>query len=51
VQDHTSEADARIIVDKARWICAVTKKLNGDGFLITTYPTDRIKEGKRIWHR
>ncbi len=34
-----------------RWICAVTKRLNGDGFLITTYPTDAIKEGERIWPR
>ncbi len=34
-----------------RWICAVTRRLNGDGFLITTYPTDAIKEGERIWHR
>ena len=32
-----------------RWVCAVTKRLNGDGFLITTYPTDAIKEGVRIW--
>ena len=34
-----------------RWICAVAKRLNGEGFLITTYPTDSIKEGKRIWPR
>jgi hypothetical protein len=32
-----------------RWVCAVAKRSNGDGFLITTYPTDAIKEGKRIW--
>jgi hypothetical protein len=25
-----------------RWVCAVAKRLDGDGFLI-------IKEGKRIW--
>ena len=34
-----------------RWVCAVSKRLNGDGFLITTYPTDVIKEGERIWPR
>ena len=34
-----------------RWVCAVTKRLNGEGFLITAYPTDAIKEGERIWHR
>lgn len=34
-----------------RWICAVAKRLNGDGFLITAYPTDAIKEGARICPR
>ncbi|MEP7233654.1 MAG: DUF4258 domain-containing protein [Ignavibacteriota bacterium] len=34
-----------------RWICAVTKRLNGAGFLITTYITDAVKEGKNIWNR
>ncbi|PIU32566.1 MAG: hypothetical protein COT06_02035 [Syntrophobacteraceae bacterium CG07_land_8_20_14_0_80_61_8] len=32
-----------------RWICAVVKRLNGEGFLITTYPTEAIKEGDRVW--
>ncbi len=32
-----------------RWMCAVAKRLNGEGFLITTYPTDAIKEGTTIW--
>ena len=32
-----------------RWVCAVAKRLNGEGFLITAYPTDAIKEGDRIW--
>lgn len=34
-----------------RWICAVAKRLNDDGFLIITYPTDAIKEGERIWSK
>ena len=34
---------------KGRWVCAVSKKLNGDGFLITAYPTNMIKAGERIW--
>ena len=34
-----------------QWVCAVTKRLDGDGFLITTYPTDAIKEGVRIWSK
>jgi len=32
-----------------RWVCAVCRRRNGDGFLITVYPTDAIKEGDRIW--
>ena len=32
-----------------RWVCAVTKREDGSGFLITAYPTDAIKEGERIW--
>lgn len=33
-----------------RWVCAVSKQINDEeGFLITTYPTDAIKEGERIW--
>ncbi len=34
-----------------RWVVAVAKRLNGDGFLITAYRTDAIKEGEEIWHR
>jgi len=34
---------------KGRWICAVVRKLNGEGFLITAYPTDAIKEGRQVW--
>jgi len=34
-----------------RWVCAVVKRLDGEGFLITSYPTDAIKEGVRVWPR
>jgi hypothetical protein len=34
-----------------RWVCAVAKRLNSEGFLITTYLTDAIKEGTRVWPR
>jgi hypothetical protein len=34
-----------------RWICAVSKQAGNEGFLITTYPTDAIKEGVQVWHR
>ena len=32
-----------------RWVCAIAKQRDGDGFLITAYPTDAIKEGERVW--
>jgi len=32
-----------------RWICAVVRRLDREGFLITAYPTDAIKEGIRVW--
>ena len=32
-----------------RWVCAVSRQTGSTGFLITTYPTDKIKEGERIW--
>lgn len=31
------------------WNCVVAKKLNNTGFIVTTYPTDAIKEGEIIW--
>ena len=34
-----------------RWLCAVTRRQDGDGFLITAYPTDAIKAGENIWTR
>lgn len=34
-----------------RWICAVSKQTGESGFLITTYPTDAIKEGVQVWHK
>ena len=34
---------------KGRWVCAVSKKMNGEGFLITAYPTDTIKTGEKVW--
>ena len=34
-----------------RWICAVSRQTGESGFLITTYPTDAIKEGVQVWHK
>ncbi len=33
----------------SRWTCVIVKQTNGEGFVITTYPTDSIKEGERVW--
>lgn len=33
------------------FICVVARHLNGDGFIITAYMTDKIKEGQTEWKR
>lgn len=33
-----------------RWVCVVVKRSIDSGFVITTYLTDVIKEGDRIWN-
>lgn len=52
-QIRRSRSDANVYLfykqQTNRWLCAVARKLNGDGFLITTYPTDAIKEGDILW--
>lgn len=37
------------LLGQKRWVCAVAKALNGDGFLVTAYLTDAIKEGEQVW--
>lgn len=32
-----------------RWVCAVAKQAADQGFLITAYQTDAIKEGIQVW--
>jgi hypothetical protein len=49
-----SRSDAKVYLfywtqRPGRLICAVAKRPNGEGFLITAYPTDAIKEGTRVW--
>jgi hypothetical protein len=34
-----------------RWICAVAKRENGEGFLVTAYPADAIKAGDNLWKK
>ncbi len=33
------------------YICVVARYLNGDGFIITAYITDKIKEGEIVWKK
>lgn len=34
-----------------RWLVAVARRLNGEGYLITAYQTDAIKAGEQLWPR
>ncbi len=34
-----------------RWTCAVARRDDGRGFLVTAYPTDAIKIGETVWTR
>lgn len=31
------------------YLCVVAKRLNGEGFVVTAYVTDSIKEGEPLW--
>jgi hypothetical protein len=49
-----SRSDSRVLLfykgdAPKRWTCAVAKRADDDGLLITAYPTDAIKEGVRVW--
>ena len=33
------------------YICVVARHLNGAGFIITAYITDKIKEGEVVWKK
>lgn len=49
-----SSRDAEVLLfyrvhREERWVVAVARRLNGDGFLITAYQTDAIKEGEKVW--
>jgi len=53
-QIRQSRSDSQVLLfyraEKAsRWVCAVAKRAEDRGILITAYPTDAIKEGTQIW--
>jgi hypothetical protein len=35
----------------ARWVCAVVKRADDVGYLLTTYPADKVKPGEVVWIR
>ena len=53
-QIRQSRSDSEVLLfyraeRSSRWVCAVAKRAAGQGFLITAYPTDAIKEGSQVW--
>ncbi|MGA7951906.1 MAG: hypothetical protein WCA07_00150 [Gloeobacterales cyanobacterium] len=53
---HLSKSDTQVYLfyqeDGAkRWVCAVTKRVDETGFLITAYRTSAIKEGELLWQK
>jgi hypothetical protein len=53
-QVRRSRSDAEVLLfyrgqGARRWVCAVTRRAGSNGFLITAYPTDAIKEGTPVW--
>lgn len=51
VRTSKSDSDVFLYYKKQNeyYICVVVKHLNGEGFIITAYKTNIIKEGKSIW--
>jgi hypothetical protein len=48
---HDSAVYLFYAADEHRLLCALVKRVDGEGFLVTAYPCDKIKEGERIWPR
>ena len=50
-----SQADESVFLYYRRsgryYLCVVCRHLNGDGFIITSYLTDRFKEGHEVWRK
>ena len=53
-QVRQSRSDPQVLLfyhaeGSSRWVCAVATRAADQGFLITAYPTDAIKEGTQVW--
>jgi hypothetical protein len=53
---HLSKTDCQVYLfyredGSKRWVCAVSRRLNGEGFLITAYRASAVKEGELVWQK
>ncbi len=53
VRQSKKDAHVRLYYKKLedKFVCVVIKVLNGDGFVITCYVTDKMKEGNVLWKK
>lgn len=55
VEIRKSSEDQNVLLfykeDGKYFLCVVVRHLNGEGFIITAYITDKIKEGELIWRK
>ncbi len=53
IEVRTSSRDENILLFYGKkekyWTVVVVRRLNGEGFIITAYRTDAIKEGRRVY--
>ena len=50
-----SQDDKSVYLYYKQWgkyyLCVVAKHLNKEGYIITIYATDKIKEGEKVWRK
>ena len=55
VEIRKSSEDSEVLLhykeEGSYFLCVVVRHLNGEGFIITAYITDKIKEGEIVWKK
>ena len=55
VEVRKSSEDSEVLLhykkEGSYFLCVVVRHLNGEGFIITAYITDKIKEGEIVWKK
>lgn len=53
VRQSRSDSDVYLFyaTDTKRFVCAVARDVDSEGFLITAYPADKMKQGEVVWKR